>query len=194
MSAPQGSPRTARMPEIPDNELTDAQKQAAAEIAAGPRGRISGPFIPLLRSPELLNRVQKLGEYLRYNSALPPRLSEFLIVLVARTWTQGTEWHAHRSLALKGGLKPEIVDAVKEGRRPDAMAEDEAALYDTYTELQLNRCVSDATYAQLQKLYGDRGVVDAIGILGYYTLLAMVMNTTRVPAPSDPEALDKFPC
>lgn len=186
--------RGARMPEIADNEQTDAQKQAAAELAAGPRGRISGPFIPLLRSPELLNRVQKLGEYLRYNSALPPRLSEFLILLVARTWTQGTEWHAHRALALKGGLKPEVVEAVKQGRRPDAMAEDEAALYDTYMELQLNRCVSDATYARLRKLYGERGVVDAVGILGYYTLLAMVMNTTRVPAPDDPHALDRFPC
>jgi 4-carboxymuconolactone decarboxylase len=187
------STRSARMPEIPDNEQTDAQKQAYAELAAGPRGRVGGPFIPLMRSPELLSRVQKLGEYLRYNSALPPRLSEFLILLVARTWTQGTEWYAHRALALKGGLKPDVVAAVKVGRRPDGMAEDEAALYDTYMELQLNRSVSDATYAKLQKLYGDRGVVDAVSILGYYTLLAMVMNTTRVPAPDDPEALDQFP-
>jgi 4-carboxymuconolactone decarboxylase len=185
--------RPTRMPETPADRLTDAQKQAAAELIAGPRGRISGPFIPLLRSPELFTRVQKVGEYLRFNSVLPPRLSEFLILLVARAWTQGTEWAAHRPLALKGGLKPEIVAAIAEGRRPDAMAEDEAALYDFYFEMQQNRCVSDKTYARVHALYGDQGVVDAAGILGYYGLLATVMNATRVAPPDDDQPLEPFP-
>ncbi|HET9903908.1 MAG TPA: carboxymuconolactone decarboxylase family protein [Xanthobacteraceae bacterium] len=184
----------ARMPEIPQEKLSEAQKKAVAELIAGPRGRIGGPFIPLLRSPETLTRVQKLGEHLRFNSVLPPRLSEFLILLVARTWTQGTEWHAHRGLALKGGLKPDIVEAIAEGRRPDAMAADEAALYDLYDELQRNRCVSDATYARLIAHFGEQGVIDAVAILGYYTLLAMVMNTTRVPVPAEAEhRLKPFP-
>jgi 4-carboxymuconolactone decarboxylase len=173
------------MPEIPAEKLTEDQKKAVADMIAGPRGRIGGPFIPLLRSPETLTRVQQLGAHLRFKSALPPRLSEYLILLVARTWTQGTEWHAHRGLALKGGLKEEIADAIAEGRRPDNMADDEAALWDLYDELQRNRSVSDATYARLTKLFGEQGVIDAVAILGYYTLLAMVLNTTRVPTPAE---------
>jgi 4-carboxymuconolactone decarboxylase len=181
------------MPDIPREQWTPEQSKAAEDLIAGPRGRIMGPFIPLMRSPELLARVQKLGEYLRFNSALPPRLSEFLILLVSRTWTQGTEWLAHRPIALKAGLKPEIVAAVAEGRRPEAMADDEQALYELHFELMTNRSVSDPTYTRVQKLFGDRGVVDAVGILGYYSLLAMVMNATRAPAGEDPEALEPFP-
>lgn len=185
---------SARMPEIPAEKLTEEQKKAVAEMIAGPRGRIAGPFIPLLRSPETLTRVQKLGEHLRFNSVLPARLSEYLILLVARAWTQGTEWHAHCGLALKAGLKPEIVEAIAEGRRPDGMAADEAALYDLYDELQRNRSVSDATYARLIAAFGEQGVIDAIAILGYYTLLAMVLNATRVPVPAEAEhRLKPFP-
>ena len=141
-----------------------------------------------------LTRVQKLGEHLRFKSTLPSRLSEYLILLVARTWTQGTEWHAHHALALKGGLKPEIADAIAEGRRPENLAADEAALYDLYDELQRNRSVSDATYARLTSHFGEQGVIDAVAILGYYTLLAMVLNTTRVPVPENATArLKPFP-
>lgn len=179
------SATVGRMPEIPEDKLTEEQKKAVADMVAGPRGRIGGPFIPLLRSPETLTRVQQLGAHLRFKSSLPPRLSEYLILLVARTWTQGTEWHAHRSLALKGGLKEEVADAIADGRRPENMAEDEAALWDLYDELQRNRSVSDATYARLVKQFGEQGVIDAVAILGYYTLLAMVLNTTRVPTPAE---------
>lgn len=188
------STRGARMPEIPAERLTDAQKTAVAEMIAGPRGRIGGPFIPLLRSPETLTRVQKLGEHLRFKSALPPRLSEYLILLVARVWTQGTEWHAHRRLALEAGLSPDVVAAIAEGRRPDDLAADEAALYDLHDELQRNRSVSDVTYARLLSHFGEKGVIDAVAILGYYTLLAMVLNTARVPEPAEAEShLEPFP-
>ncbi len=188
------SETVGRMPEIPAEKLTEEQKKAVADMVAGPRGRIGGPFIPLLRSPETLTRVQQLGAHLRFKSTLPPRLSEYLILLVARTWTQGTEWHAHRGLALKGGLKEEIAEAISEGRRPDKMADDEAALWDLYDELQRNRSVSDATYAKLLSHFGEQGVIDAVAILGYYTLLAMVLNTTRVPTPAEAEhRLKPFP-
>jgi 4-carboxymuconolactone decarboxylase len=130
-----------------------------------------------------MNRARALGDYLRYKSALPPRLSEFVILLTARRWTQQYEWDAHRPLALKGGLSPDIVAAVAEGRRPLRMADDEAVVYALWEELQRNQSVSDETYARALATLGDRGVIDTLGLTGYYTMLAMVMNTTRTPMP-----------
>ena len=172
-----------RMPPIPADKMTDAQRQAVAEFKAARSVDISGPFVPLLRSPEVMNRARALGDYLRYKSALPPRLSEFVILLTARRWTQQYEWDAHRPLALKGGLSPDIVAAVAEGRRPLRMADDEAVVYALWEELQRNQSVSDETYARALAALGDRGVIDTLGLTGYYTMLAMVMNTTRTPMP-----------
>jgi 4-carboxymuconolactone decarboxylase len=172
-----------RMPPIPADKMTDAQRQAVAEFKAARSVDISGPFVPLLRSPEVMNRARALGDYLRYKSALPPRLSEFVILLTARRWTQQYEWDAHRPLALKGGLSPDIVAAVAEGRRPLRMADDEAVVYALWEELQRNQSVSDETYARALATLGDRGVIDTLGLTGYYTMLAMVMNTTRTPMP-----------
>src|SRR6516162_3117656 len=114
-----------RMPPIPADRLTDAQKKAIEEFKAARSADISGPFVPLLRSPEVMTRARAMGDYLRFKSSLPPRLSEFAILLTARRWTQQYEWNAHQSLALKGGLKSEVVDAIAAGRRPDRMAGDE---------------------------------------------------------------------
>src|SRR5882672_232618 len=108
-----------RMPAIPADQLTAAQKNAIAEFKAARGVDISGPFVPLLRSPEVMSRARAMGDYLRFKSSLPPRLSEFVILLTARRWTQQYEWHAHQPLALQGGLKPEIVEAIAEGRRPE---------------------------------------------------------------------------
>jgi 4-carboxymuconolactone decarboxylase len=171
------------MPPILADQLTAAQRAAIAEFKAARSVDISGPFIPLLRSPEVMNRARALGDYLRYKSALPPRLSEFVILLTARRWTQQYEWHAHQPLALQGGLHADIVKAVAEGRRPERMAEDEEAVYQLWDELQTNQNVSDATYARAIAKLGEQGVIDALGITGYYTMLAMVMNTTRTPLP-----------
>ena len=170
-----------RMPPIAADALTDAQKKAIAEFKAARSADISGPFVPLLRSPEVMTRARAMGDYLRYRSALPPRLSEFAILLTARQWTQNYEWLAHEPLARQGGLSAAIIAAVAEGRRPDAMAEDEDVLYTLCDELRRNQSVSDATYARAVKSLGEQGVIDALGITGYYTLLAMVMNTTRTP-------------
>jgi 4-carboxymuconolactone decarboxylase len=172
-----------RMPPIPADKLTEAQKKAAAEFEAA-RGALSGPWAVILRSPDMLNRARGLSDYLRFNSSLPPRLSEFVILITAREWAQQYEWNAHHPLAMKGGLSPEIAKAVAEGRRPEKMADDESVLYDFCIELHRNRSVSDATYARALAKFGEQGIVDTIGLSGWYTLVAMVLNTARTPLPA----------
>ena len=172
-----------RMPPIPAGTLTDAQKKAVEEFKAARSADVSGPFVPMLRSPEVMNRARAMGDYLRFKSSLPPRLSEFVILLTARRWTQQYEWHAHQPLAIQGGLRAEVVKAIADGKRPDAMAEDEDAVYTLWDELQRNQSVSDATYARALRKIGEQGIIDTLGITGYYTMLAMVMNTTRTPLP-----------
>src|SRR5688572_4516070 len=173
-----------RLPPIPVERLTDAQKKALEEFRAARKVELSGPFWPLLRSPEVMNRARAMGDYLRFKSVFPPRLSEFAILITARHWTQNYEWDAHYQLALKGGLRADVARAVADGRRPEQMAEDEETLYNFCTELHQNKSVSDATYASMLKAFGEQGIIDAIGISGYYTLLAMVLNTARTPVPA----------
>jgi 4-carboxymuconolactone decarboxylase len=172
-----------RMPPIPVDKLSDAQKKAIAEFKTARSVDISGPFVPLLRSPEVMSRARAMGDYLRFKSSLPPRLSEFVILLTSRRWTQQYEWHAHQPLAVQGGLRAAITTAIAEGRRPEGMAEDEEAVYALWDEVQRNQSVSDATYAKAIARIGEQGVIDVLGITGYYTMLAMVMNTTRTPLP-----------
>lgn len=172
-----------RLPPIPASQMTDAQKRAVAEFKVIRNGAdVSGPFFPLLRSPDLMVRTSALGEYLRYRSALPPRLSEFVILLVAREWTQQYEWNAHYALALKAGVSEAIATAIAEGRRPPGMAADHEALYDFCLELMRTRHVSDATYQRALTLFGEQGIVDTVGIVGYYSTIAMVLNVARTPA------------
>jgi len=173
-----------RLPPIPAGALTDAQRRAIEEFKAARSADVSGPFVPLLRSPEVMSRARAMGDYLRFKSALPPRLSEFVILLVSRRWTQQYEWNAHQPLALKAGLSADVVAAIAEGRRPNAMAADEDALYALVDEVHRNQSVSDATYAKAVASVGEQGVIDTLGIAGYYTLLAMVMNTARTPLPA----------
>jgi 4-carboxymuconolactone decarboxylase len=183
-----------RMPPIAAEKLTAEQKKAIEEFKTARGNDISGPFVPLLRSPEVMTRARAMGDYLRFKSALPPRLSEFVILLTARQWTQNYEWSAHASLALKGGLRQEIVDAIAEGRRPTQMAKDELALYELVDELHRNRSVSDQTFANAIALFGEQGVIDAVAIVGQYTMLAMVLNTARTPLPAGAKpALKPFP-
>jgi 4-carboxymuconolactone decarboxylase len=180
-----------RMPPLSARKMTAAQKQAAQAVIQGPRGALIGPFIPALRSPEFMLRLQSLGEYLRYHSALGPRLGELVIILTARLWTQHFEWHVHAPLAKKHGLKREVIDAIAEGRRPVHMKHDEALVFDFFMELAHNRSVSDATYAHAANLFGDQGVIDLIGAVGYYSTLAMIMNVARTPSPE--RVLQPFP-
>lgn len=172
-----------RMPVIPGDKMTAAQKKAAAEIAAGPRGEVKGPFVALLRSPEFMSRVQKVGEYLRFICPLDKRINEFAAIIAARHWNQQFEWWAHYRQALDAGLTRAIADAVGEGRRPAGMAEDEEVVYDLLTEVLNNKGASDATYARAVKQFSEQGVIDLLGVAGYYALLAMVMNVARTAVP-----------
>ena len=188
-----GAQAQNRMPPIPDEEMTEAQKEAVEEFRAT-RGEPGGPWAVILRSPELLNRLRGVSDYLRFNSSLAPRLSEFVILITAREWTQNYEWAAHHRLAMEGGLSPAIAAAVADGRRPEGMADDEEALYDFCTALHRDGRVSDAAYARAVAEFGEQGVVDMVGLSGYYTLIAMVLNTARTPlAPNATPGLEPFP-
>jgi 4-carboxymuconolactone decarboxylase len=183
-----------RMPPIPADKLTDAQKRAVDEFRAARNADVSGPFVPMLRSPEVMSRARAMGDYLRFKSSLPPRLSEFVILLTARRWTQQYEWNAHAPLALQAGVSREVVAAIAEGRRPDGMTEEQEILYAISDELHRTQSVSDATYARGLAKFGEAGVIDALGITGYYTMLAMVLNTARTPLPDGAKpALSAFP-
>jgi 4-carboxymuconolactone decarboxylase len=187
-----GAEAQNRMPPIPDEELTAAQREAVEEFRAT-RGDLGGPWAVILRSPELLNRLRGVSDYLRFNSSLPPRLSELVILITAREWTQNYEWAAHHPLALEGGLRPDIAAAIADGRRPEGMADDEEALYDFCTALHRDGRASDAAYASAVAEFGEQGVVDMVGLSGYYTLIAMVLNTARTPlAPNATPALAPF--
>ena len=184
MSQPQlGSAAIDRMPAISPAEMSPAQTAAMDEIAAGPRGRIGGPFIPLMRSPELMNRLQKVGEYLRFQNAMGLRNSEFAVLVVARHWGQPIEWAIHRPIAEREGVLPATCDAIAEGRRPDAMTADETLIYDALEELRNNRSLSDLTYERARQRFGEHGVIDLVAHYGYYSLLAMTMNVARTALP-----------
>jgi len=139
--------------------------------------------VPLLRSPELLDCAGRMGEYLRYRSALGTRLSELVILLVARAWDQQVEWAIHAPIALSAGISVAVVDAIAAGRRPAAMSADEALVYDFSTELEHDRGVSGDTFERARTAFGEQGVVDLIGLNGYYTFLAMIMNAAQTPVP-----------
>lgn len=175
-----------RLGPIPDERMTDAQKAAVAAVMSGPRKHMGGPFSALLRSPELMNRVQKVGEYLRFLCPLDKRLGEFAAIIAARHWSQQFEWWAHKRQAIEAGLKPEIAEAVQEGRRPSGMREDEEVLYDFLTEALKNNGVCDVTYARAVKQFGEAGVIDLLAVAGYYGLLALVMNVARTSVPEGP--------
>lgn len=174
-----------RFKPLTENDMTAAQRTAAQDLASGPRGKWNpdGPNALLLRSPDLMSRTQKVGEYLRYNSALPTKLNEFAIIVTARQWNAQVEWIAHHPLALKAGLDPAVAEDLRQGRRPASMKDDEAAIYQFCTELHETKRVSDATFKAVADKFGERGVIDLLGLTGYYTLLAMVLNVGQQPLP-----------
>ena len=182
-----------RLPDIPLDQYTAEQKAAAQEFEKARKKAPWGPFAMLMYSPQLMNNARAMGDYLRYNSAFDSRLSEFAILITAREWHQDYEWHIHYPIAIKAGLSPEIAKALKEGRRPEGMSEDESIIYDFTIELQRNKRVSDTTFNKTEKRFGKKGAVDLAGIAGYYTFLAMEMNMARHPVPGGGERLPRFP-
>jgi 4-carboxymuconolactone decarboxylase len=172
-----------RMPPIAPQQMTPEQTEAAHAFALSRGKPVFGPFVPLLRSPELMLRLQSVGEHCRYHNAIGLRLSEFVILLVARRLNQSVEWAIHAPIAAEVGVSADTIRAVLEGRRPVEMSVDEALVYDAVHELWLSGGWSDITYGGVLARFGEPGVVDLVGTVGYYSTLAMVMNVARTEAP-----------
>ncbi len=176
---------TTRFPPLKAEEMTPQQKTWADALAAPPRnGKINNPpYRAYIRSPELATRLIAVADYVRYHSSLPPRLSELAILITAREWTAQYEWYAHYPHAIEGGLDPAVAADIAAGKRPTAMKADETALYDLVTALHRDRQVSNAVYtAALEKL-GERGIMDTIGLIGFYTITSMTLNTMQAGVP-----------
>ena len=178
------------------SEMTPEQRAAADALRSGPRAAVGSsanaapdsvgsPFNIWIRSPELLDRLQKVGEYIRFRSSLSPRLNEFAILVTAREWTAQYEWFAHHRLAMAGGLDPRIAAELAEGKMPTGMKPDEQVVYDFSIEMHRHHGVTDTTYKRAVDLLGERGVADLIAVNGYYVLVAMTVNVDRTPIPND---------
>jgi 4-carboxymuconolactone decarboxylase len=175
-----------RLPALTEDKLDDAQRALLASMRAGPRGdrvKLGGPFGVYMHAPQYGNLVQQLGAFVRFDTSLPPRLSEFAILCTARLWRAQYEWHAHAPIAEKAGVKPEVIADLKAGRTPKKGAKDERAIYDFVQELYKKRRVSERTYKRVQGFLGDRGAVELTGILGYYAGVSMTLNVFNVPLP-----------
>lgn len=166
------------------DELTPAQKTLVNDLLAGSRTSLDGPFNAYLRSPDMGNIAQKLGEYVRFRTSLPRKLNEMTIILTARHWSAQYEWAAHKPLAIAAGLSESVVDDIQAGRRPSAMKPDEAVVYDFCTEMRERHRVGDPTYAAAVALVGEQGVMDLIAAMGYYDLVSMTLNVDRYPLPA----------
>ena len=184
-----------RFPILKPDQMNAEQKKLIEALLAGPRGGGNtspeavqnmlrgGPFNAWMRSPDLGNRLQNVGEYIRYKTSLPLHLNEFAILITAREWTSQYEWYAHYPLAIKAGLDAKVADELALGKRPSAMSDDEAAVYEFCIQLHRTRKVDDAIYNRALALFGERGVVDLIGVSGYYTAVSMTLNVAQVMPP-----------
>src|SRR5271155_3596560 len=177
--------QSPRLPALAENAFTAAQRALAESIKSGPRGvfKLSGPFAIYLHSPEFGELAQKLGGHVRYKTSVPARLSEFAILCTAQFWKAQYEWAAHAVIAEKQGVKPETIRAIQAGRAPKSAPKDEMAIYDFVKELYGKRRVSTPTYNRVKKLLGDAGTVELVGILGYYAMVSMTLNTFKAPLP-----------
>lgn len=173
-----------RLPPLPPEQWTPEQRACAEEVIAGPRRALIEPFVPMLRSPELCTHAQRMGEYLRYRSAVGLRLSELAILLTARHWDQQVEWAIHAPIALREGIGQAVVDAIAERREPPYERDDERLVHAIAQQTLHERRVRDDTWADAVAAFGEHGVIDLLGIVGYYTMLSFVMNGAQTPPPA----------
>jgi 4-carboxymuconolactone decarboxylase len=176
-----------RMAEIPLDKMSSAQRAVADAIMSGPRGGLRGPFNAWLRSPVLADRLQKVGEYIRFNTSLDKRVNEMAILMTAQAWGSQYEWYAHAPLAIKAGLDPAIVAAIGDGRKPEKMKDDEAVVWEFTTQLRRDHAVDDAIYARALEKLGEQGIMDLIAVNGYYDVVSMTLNVARVAPPAGEE-------
>lgn len=182
-----------RLPTIPPDQYTPEQRKAAEEFQAARKVPVFGPFEPLMQSPEVMTLARSMGDYLRYKSGIGNTLSELVILVTAREWTQDYEWYVHAPIAARAGVKSEIIEAIRDGRRPVGMNDDEEIVYDFSIELHRNKRVSDTTFARAERRFGKPAVVDLVGVNGYYTFLAMQLNAARYGIPRDGKPLPRLP-
>jgi 4-carboxymuconolactone decarboxylase len=178
-----------RFPELTPEELTDEQRQVAEAIQAGPRGAgLRGPFNALMRSPQLCDLVQKVGAYVRFSTSIPAHLNELAICMAGRKWGAQYEFYAHRRLGIEAGLAPATLDSIANGRRPESLSADETIVYEFVMSLLGTGHVPDPRYQAVIDRFGERGVMDLVGAVGYYSLVSMVLNVAQVPLPEGVEA------
>jgi len=178
-----------RFKELTLDEMTPEQRRVAEAVIAGPRKGLRGPFQALLRSPELGDLVQKVGEHVRFKSVLPNPLKELAILMTARHWMAQFEWYAHREIGEKEGLSSALCDAIAEGRKPEKMSADEALIYDFAGELLRTSEVSDKSFDAVKARFGERGAVELTCTLGYYSTVALLLNVHRHPLPAGAKPL-----
>ena len=176
-----------RMAEIPLDKMSPAQRSIADAILSGPRKSMGGPFNAWLRSPALADRLQKVGEYVRFDSSLDRRVNEMAIIMTAQYWGSQYEWHAHAPLAITAGLDPAIVAAIGAGQKPEQMQEDEAIVWEFTTQLRRDHGVDDAIYAKALAKFGEAGIMDLVAVNGYYDVVSMTLNVAHVAPPADAE-------
>ena len=186
MSKPEYEPRIT--PPL-STDLDDDQRRVYDAITAGPRGEVVGPLGVWLWRPELADRAQRLGEYARYNTGLPSKLSELAILVVARYWGSEFEWCVHKKIALKAGLCSEAVESIRSGGTPIFAEKDQSVVYEFSCTLLKNKAIDDDLYARTVDVIGEASTIDLVGILGYYSLISLTINAFRVPLPtgSQPE-------
>jgi 4-carboxymuconolactone decarboxylase len=182
-SRPDLNLRGDRFAPLTYERMTPEQKTLTDHVLAGERGSMNGPFNVLLRSPEMGDLAQKFGAQIRFHSSLPNKLNEFAILMTARFWNSQFEWYAHHRYALQAGLSPAVIEAVADGKRPASMQPDEEVVYNFCNELLNTKEVTDATFRAAVKRFGERGVVDLVGVVGYYHLVSMLLNIDRYPLP-----------
>ncbi len=173
-----------RFPKLSPEQYTPEQRSVAAEITAGPRGEVRGPFIALIHHPELARRLQALGEQLRWKNSLPAHLVELAVLVTARRWTCQHEWFMHEALARKANLDPAVIDAVREGHEIPPNT-DESLIVAFCRDAHSSGRVGDETFARVRERFGLRGALDLLALCGYYTLMAMVLNTAGLPLPGN---------
>lgn len=172
-----------RMPTVSREQMDDEQGRVVDKIIAGPRKGFYGPFLPLIHSPALLDRVQELGLLCRYQSSFPPTLSELLILISARHWTAQFEWYSHTESAIAAGVPEAAIEAIRLRQEPSFDDPDQALIYSFANEYYTTQRVGDATFDAAVARFGRRSIVDLVGIMGYYALMAMSLNIFEEPLP-----------
>lgn len=182
-----------RFPPLERGAMTERQKAVADEIAAGPRGSLKGPFLVLIHNPELASCVQAVGEHLRFGTAIPKPLIELAILVVAHRWNCRYEWFAHARIAREAGVSADMISELAIGELPSPMSADEALVHRFSVETAWDGRPSEVALDKAEAIFGRPAVLDLIAIVGYYTMLAMVLNAAQVPVPDHPIQLKQTP-